>query len=211
MKISFYSYTPILFLLIVNNCIAQTQPVKFNLVKGSNGIAPGRINGITRDLQGVMWFSDQDHQCIIRYNGTMMTRYGYNSKNPNSPNSLGGRYPECIFADSSGMIWIGFWGTGLDRLDPKTNRFTHFRHQTNDPTSLANDTVSAVLVDHLGNLWVGNNGGLDLLNRTTNGFQHLISSEQDTTSLSDNWDDDEKNKRILYVIAGSPLHGMNEA
>jgi ligand-binding sensor domain-containing protein len=185
MKVPFCIYI-ILFLLTVKNSCAQTQPVKFNLVTGSNGIALGRINGITRDLHGVTWFSDQDHQCIIRYNGTMMTRYGFDVKNPNSPNSLGGRYPECIFADSAGMIWVGFWGTGLDRLDPKTNTFTHYRHQANDPASLANDTVSAILVDHLGNLWVGHVGGLDLLNRTTNGFRHFSSNEEDSTTLSDN-------------------------
>src|SRR3954469_5330654 len=131
-----------------------------------------------------MWFSDQDQQCIFRYDGTLMTKYEYDPKNPNGSKSLGGRYPECIFADSAGIIWIGFWGTGLDRLDPLTNSFTHFRHNANDPASLANDTVSALLVDHVGNLWVGNNDGLDLFNRKTNGFKHYKSNEHDTTSLS---------------------------
>lgn len=128
-----------------------------------------------------MWFSDQDHQCIVRYDGTLMTTYPCDPKNPNS---LGGRYPECIAADSAGNIWIGFTGTGLDRFDPGTNTFTHFRHQASDRGSLANDTVSALLVDHLGNLWVGNNGGLDLLNPKTGKFKHFSHNEADSTSLS---------------------------
>ena len=186
MIIRFCSYIIIFILLTAELSTAQTQQLKFNLVSGSNGISLGRINGITRDTHGVMWFSDQDQQCIFRYDGTLMTKYAYDSKNSDKSNSLGGRYPECIFADSSGIIWIGFWGTGLDRLDPVTNTFTHFRHKTDDPASLANDTVSALLVDHLGNLWVGNNDGLDLLNRKINGFKHYKSIEHDSTTLSYN-------------------------
>ncbi len=111
-----------------------------------------------------------------------MTSFPYDPKNSNS---LGGRYPECIFADSTGMIWVGFTGTGLDRFDPRTNIFTHFRHQANDTGSLASDIVSALLVDHLGNLWVGNNGGLDLFNNKTGKFKHFSCNELDSTSLSD--------------------------
>ena len=36
--------------------IAQTQDVKFTLISGSNGISLGKINGIARDIHGVMWF-----------------------------------------------------------------------------------------------------------------------------------------------------------
>jgi signal transduction histidine kinase/ligand-binding sensor domain-containing protein len=162
---------------------AQTHPVKFNLVSGTNGISLGKINGITRDMNGVMWFSDQTNRCITRYDGNHITRY---QNDPKNINSLGGTYPECLFADSSGIIWIGFYGMGVDRFDPETNNFTHFRHQQNDAGSLSNDTVSAILVDHLGNLWVGNNGGLDLLDQKTGKFKHYRNNVSDSTSLSYN-------------------------
>ena len=111
---------------------------RFNMIMGSNGVSLGKINGMTRDRQGVMWFSDQDNACITRYDGTLMTRFSYD---PKSQNALGGAYPECLFADSSGIIWIGFTGMGLDRFDPVTNRFIHFRHQANGSESLANNIV----------------------------------------------------------------------
>ena len=146
MKLHLHPYLFICLFFIIKNCPAQTQQVRFNLVSGSNGIYLGKINGITRDPQGVMWFSDQDHQSIIRYDGNSMTSFPFDAKNSNS---LGGRYPECIYADSAGIIWIGFTGSGLDRFDPATSTFTHFRHQTNDTGSIASDIVSALLVDHL--------------------------------------------------------------
>ena len=162
-------------LLIAFTCnlgLGQTREPKFNLISGADGITIGRINCITRDREGVMWFTDQTNKCIIRYDGTHMKRY---LNDPKDTNSLGANgYPECIASDSSGIIWIGFWaGGGLDRFDPATGNFTHFRHHSNDAGSLANDTVPSVLIDHLGNLWVGTNSGLDLLDQKTGKFRHF--------------------------------------
>ena len=45
---------------------------------------------------------------------------------------------------------------------------------------------SAILMDHLGNLWVGTDGGLDLLNQKTGKFKHYRNHPTDSTSLSYN-------------------------
>ena len=174
-----------IFLLVGSQeSLAQTQSVKFNLVSGSNGISVGKINGMTRDKYGFMWFSDQSNRCIIRYDGNKMVRY---QNIVNDPNTLGGAYPEFLFADSSGIIWIGFYGMGLDRFDPQANTFTHYRHKKDDPESLINDYVSAVLVDHLGNIWLGTDGGLDLLDERTGKFKHYHYKADDPSSLSNNY------------------------
>ena len=174
-------YCIVIFLLILSmEIFSQTQDIKFNLITGSNGISLGKINGMTRDLHGVMWFSDQTNRCIVSYDGNRMTRY---QNDPRKTNSLGGYYPECMAADSSGIIWVGFYGMGLDRFDPETNVFTHYRHIPNDPESLSSDSVTAVLVDHLGNIWVGSYGGVDLLDPKTGKFKHYKHT-QDPSSLS---------------------------
>ena len=41
-----------------------------------------------------------------------------------------------IVEDSSGIIWIGTYGGGLNRWDKKTNQFTHFRHDPSNPKTL---------------------------------------------------------------------------
>src|SRR4029079_16738393 len=127
---------------------AQIQDVKFSLFSGTNGVTLGKINAMVIDTFGYPWIADQSNRCIIRFDGSHMTRY---QNDPQNPNSLGGFYPECLFADSSGNIWVGFYGMGLDKFDPVTRQFTHYRHNKNDPGSLSNDTVNALLVDHLGN------------------------------------------------------------
>ena len=101
---------PLLLLVITSVCPieaqtddSETQPedLKFNIVSGSNGVLLGKINNMIRDKYGYMWFSDQSNRCIIRYDGTKMTKY---RNDPRDPNSLGGTYPECLFADSNGII-----------------------------------------------------------------------------------------------------------
>jgi ligand-binding sensor domain-containing protein len=209
MRTFFTQYIFIFLLLLVEDSYAQTQQIKFNLVSGSNGISLGKINGMTRDRQGVMWFSDQTNRCITRYDGNRMTRF---QNDPKNPNSLGGTYPECVFADSSGIIWVGFYGMGLDRFDPETNNFTHFRHQRKDQGSLSNDTVTAILIDHLGNLWVGTYGGLDRLDQKTGKFKHYSYNVDDVKSLSCNkvraiYEDHEG---ILWIGTGFFFENNNE-
>ncbi|MEO5581923.1 MAG: two-component regulator propeller domain-containing protein, partial [Saprospiraceae bacterium] len=170
-------------LLLIFDGSAQTQQVKFNLVTGSNGVFLGKVNSVIQDKYGFIWISDQSNRCIVRYDGNRMTRYQYD---PRKPNTLGGYYPECLFADTSGIIWIGFYGQGMDRFDPVTNVFTHYSHRENDPASLSDDFVSSILTDHLGNVWIGTYGGIDLLDQKTGTFKHFRPNPNDSTSLSNN-------------------------
>lgn len=163
-------------MIFLHKGISQTQQIKFNLVNGMNGISLGKINSITQDRDGAMWFSDQTNRCITRYDGTNMTRFQHN---PKDSNSLGGTYPEIIAVDSNGILWIGFWGFGVDRFDPATHTFTHFRHNPNDDKSLSDNTVSNILVDRQNNIWIGTKNGLDLLDRATGTFKHFRHDPND--------------------------------
>ena len=106
------------------------------------------------------------------------------------------------------MIWIGYYGYGLDHFDPYNHVFTHYRHDPNDPQSLANDTVTAVLIDHLQNIWVATYGGLDLLDPATGKFRHFAHDPSDPASLSWNiirtlYEDRDG---TLWVGTGLPWH-----
>jgi signal transduction histidine kinase/ligand-binding sensor domain-containing protein len=66
-----------------------------------------------------------------------------------------------IVEDRSGLIWIGTFNNGLFRLDPTTRHFKRFRHDPNDPSSLSNDDVGHLLIDHDGTLWAATWDGLN--------------------------------------------------
>jgi signal transduction histidine kinase len=73
---------------------------------------------------------------------------------------------------------------GLDRLDPATETFTHFRHQAGNPRSLSVDDVNCAYQDRDGSLWVGTNYGLDRLDDPSGTFTHYRHDPQDPDSLS---------------------------
>ena len=173
----------IFLLLVAKESRAQTQQIKFNLIKGSNGVSLGKINCIMQDNHGFIWLSDQTNRCIVRYDGNTMTRY---QNDPKNPNSLGGYYPECIAADKEGNIWIGFYGMGLDKFNPETKIFTHYRRNLKNPNGIGSDTISCIKTDHLGNIWIGTNEGIELVDTKTGSFKHYRHNEKDAGSLSYN-------------------------
>jgi curved DNA-binding protein CbpA len=50
-----------------------------------------------------------------------------------------------LLLDRRGSLWVATNGGGLDRFDPTTERFEHFRHDPAVPTSLAHDELRSLL------------------------------------------------------------------
>jgi signal transduction histidine kinase len=72
------------------------------------------------------------------------------------PGELSDNRVYSIFADSGGFIWIGTGGGGLNRLDPETGEVRVY--STND--GLPHQTVSGIIEDDQGFLWLSTNSGL---------------------------------------------------
>jgi signal transduction histidine kinase/ligand-binding sensor domain-containing protein len=168
----------------------------------------GTITDIRQDLHGYLWFSTA-FKGLQRYDGVNLRSYQHSSDHPNS---LSNNRVPCFSIDSSGIIWAATYGGGLDKFDPAKNTFVHFRHNPADNLSLANDTVFGILRDHVGNLWVGTYGGLDLLNEKTGKFTHYKNIPGDSSSLSFNrvWYLYEDREGTLWVGCGSPFLTIGE-
>ncbi len=62
-----------------------------------------------------------------------------------------------------GNIWIGTGhrilteaaGNGLNKLDPNTKQFIHYKHDPEDPSSICSNNISSLLIDNEGILWIG--------------------------------------------------------
>ena len=170
-------------MLKVASSYAQTNTIQFTQVEGTNGITLGKINAIVQDELGFIWLSDQSNRCIIRYDGNHMTRFAYN---PQAEFSLGGYYPEALYADTDGVIWIGYYGQGLDRFDTKTQEIVHWQHDPENPESLPSDFVTAVLRDQEGKIWIGHYNGISQLDETSGIFTTYSHDPEDPNSLSHN-------------------------
>ncbi|MDI6401690.1 two-component regulator propeller domain-containing protein [Balneolaceae bacterium ANBcel3] len=80
------------------------------------------------------------------------------------PGHLENDYINAIYRDSYGTLWIGTYGNGLVKYHEETETFSHFARYNNYLSGIAALTI---LEDHLGNLWVGTENGLNLFDRET--------------------------------------------
>jgi signal transduction histidine kinase/ligand-binding sensor domain-containing protein/CheY-like chemotaxis protein/HPt (histidine-containing phosphotransfer) domain-containing protein len=79
-----------------------------------------------------------------------------------------------IVQDQDGFMWFGTQ-TGLSRYDGY--RFTNFRNVVGDLSSLVNNWVRVLYVDHKGRLWIGTDGGLALYHPESGSFSHYLPDE----------------------------------
>lgn len=86
--------------------------------------------------------------------------------------------------DRDGFLWMGT-DDGLARYDGV--QFQVWRHDANDPTSLANNIVSTLYIDPNNRLWCGGeDAGLNLLDAERRHFQHFRHDDKDPASLTSN-------------------------
>ncbi len=64
-----------------------------------------------------------------------------------------------LYRDNAGAVWIGTQWHGVDRLNPETLEWTHYRHDPAQPDSLPSSTVYSIAEDRAGNIWVGTAAG----------------------------------------------------
>ena len=78
----------------------------------------------------------------------------------------------CILQDKQGWMWFGT-SQGVCRFDGY--KFTVFKNDPDDSTSLKGNLVRAIFEDSKGQLWMGTeNGGLNKFNREKENFKHLF-------------------------------------
>ena len=88
-----------------------------------------------------------------------------------------------IVQDSTGYMWFGSRGGGLDRYDG--HEIVNYRSGLQDSLSLPHNWVESLYVDSFGTLWVGTvGGGLSFYDPSTDSFAHFKNEEGNEFSLS---------------------------
>jgi hypothetical protein len=87
-----------------------------------------------------------------------------------------------LYQDASGALWLGMRSTGVDRLAGGAERFTTYRHVSQDPKSPSSNVVTALAVGSAGALWIGTEAGLDRFDGQR--FTHYVADPRDPGKLS---------------------------
>lgn len=92
----------------------------------------------------------------------------------------------CSFDDGKGNLYVGHAFDGMSIIDIKNKTARNIRHEPGNPKSLPGNTVRAIYMDHLGNIWVGTNNGLALFNPQNEEFIIFRHDPANPNSLGEN-------------------------
>jgi ligand-binding sensor domain-containing protein len=88
------------------------------------------------------------------------------------PEGLNDGFIRCISQDRNGNIWVGTNTGGLNKIDYKTRKVTHFKNDKSNAASGVT-TVNDLYSDNSGNLWIAHENGLSVLNIKSGSFENL--------------------------------------
>lgn len=182
-----FSFLLLLVSVLARPVQAQEQPIRLSdfapqfevFTLPGDPFAGNYIQCIAQDSLGVLWLASQDG--LRRYDGRTVTTLRHD---PLQENSLAGDYAQWIHVAKDGTLWIADYGKGLTHYDQVSGKFTRYRHQSDDPNSLSNDTVAMVTEDRRGNIWVGTHRGLNRLDPKTGAIKRYLSDPANPTTLS---------------------------
>jgi PAS domain S-box-containing protein len=133
--------------------VVDGNGISFTRLSTDDGLSQTRVSQIVQDDQGFMWFGSQ--YGLNRYDGYKFKVFKHE---PGNRNSLSGVFIYSLFKDRSGSLWIGC-EEFLDKFDPVTDTFTHYRIDTADAQG-ETVPVTNISQDHTGMLWLSTVRGL---------------------------------------------------
>ena len=153
--------------------------LRFDHISIEQGLSQSSVRVILQDSRGFMWFGTEDG--LNRYDG-----YNFKSfkPDPDVPSSLSDRWINSILEDKEGYIWVATGQGGLNRFDPRAEKFTRYMHNEADSSSLNDNHVNVLYLDKDGRLWAGTHSGLDMYNSSANTFTHYVYEPSKTEGIT---------------------------
>ena len=173
------SYTPFLIICLFWTLTAvpvngQAPNYFFNHLSKEDGLISDQVYGILQDRSGFMWLGTQSG--LARWDGVHFKTFVSDKEDSTS---LSNPLVFDIIEDADGYIWLGTVGGGINKLDPKTEKFESFiKLPDNDQPFKHTIMCISLYIDSQDNFWVGTfNSGLHLFDRKTGTFESFMLTE----------------------------------
>ena len=180
-----------------------------------NSLSDNKIISLFKDHSGDLW--------VGTYGGglNMLTKEEQTKKAANAKfihymnlphkNSISHNIVTSIIQDKKGIIWIGTYGGGLDKLNPVTGTFVNYHNDPNDPTSLSKNDILNLMEDASGTIWIGTHlgKGLNKMESSVAKFKHISKDLKKGKGLNDDvvWAIHQDDDSILWI--GTYKGGLN--
>lgn len=144
---------------------------------------------------------------LLLFIGGFAQNTSYRLNNFSTVNGLSQSSVIAIHQDAIGQMWFGT-RDGLNKYDG--NKFTVFRTNPKDSTSISNNDILAIEEDNSGHIWVGTYNGLNCYDPVKNTFKQYFH-ENNVKSLCNNtvWDIKEI-KNEIWIGTSSGISVFNK-
>ena len=126
--------------------------------------------------------------------------YSYQN-DPKEPASIGDNIVNDVYVDRSGLIWIGTWNDGLNKINPN-RKFDHYKNNPLNPNSVSGNFITALCEDKDGFVWIGTDQeGLNRFDPKNGIFTHYKNDPNNINSLTSDKiaDIEEDTEGILWI------------
>ena len=166
--------------------------------RDSGSLSDNGTGDVFEDKQGFLWVAA--YPGINKFD-PRTERIPDTLHDPANPNSFGSHSVSSIGADSRGHLWFGTMDDGLDRFDPATETFTHYR---NDSAGRYVGWVRRVIEDREGEIWFVGDRGLFHVNQQTGQVARAAPTLERLTAF----DVFEDSTGDFWLLATSPIVGL---
>lgn len=147
---------------------------------GENILKNNKIIHIYEDNENLTWISSE--KGVFRISNKNGTIVRYTTSNTNG--GLAHTTNNCITEDYDKNLLFATNG-GLSFYNRKTEKFSSIKHQDNDETSIANNSIHAIFADTQRNIWIGSGeDGLSVSKSKSIDFYSIRKSAYNTPSLN---------------------------
>ncbi|MCV9927120.1 response regulator [Flavobacterium sp. LS1R49] len=115
---------------------------------------------------------------LLFISGNLFSQNKYRLKNISTTDGLSQSSVIAIHQDKFGQMWFGT-RDGLNKYDG--SKFTVFRNDVTDKTSISNNDILAIEEDATGKIWVGTYNGLNCYDPVTNTFKRYLHTKTNHT------------------------------
>ncbi|QTD48645.1 response regulator [Sulfidibacter corallicola] len=140
------------------------------------------VREILQTRDGDIWAATRGGINRLILDDLRLVSYRFDARIPESISSNQG---SSILEDETGIIWYGSLDRGINKFNPRTEVFGHFKSGTDTRHSLGGDQVRSIFLDRSDRLWVGLGGdGLDRIDRRTGVVHHYRHDPENPKTLS---------------------------
>ncbi len=179
----------------------ENRFIVYNKSSGQHYIPTDFVLSIDQDNSGNLFLGTYEDGLII-FNPRTDKFISYHH-NEGDLGSIGDEMVYDIYKDKSGLMWLGTWTNGINKLITN-QKFRHYKHEPSNPNSLSGNGINSICEDRNGIVWIGTEfNGLNRFDIKSGNFTNYIYNPNDKFSITSNGVSDIKEDRDgnLWIVA----------